>query len=211
MERKSESAPRRDAALTGNESPEAIGAYLRRQRSLRGISLEALHKATQIPLRSLERLEAGAFDNKPDGFVRGLVRTVAEALGLNPSETVARMLREAIVPDAAEGLGLFVRQHVFVLAALTVLLAAGLALWIASRGKEQATPSTVALPSRRDAVRDLWQRVEVKPLSPSEEKPKTNSSMPHSSSSAPQETQPGKSPTEQRAPSDATTPSRGDP
>jgi cytoskeletal protein RodZ len=46
-------------------------------------------------VRSLRRLEAGAFDHEPDGFARGFVRTVASALGLPPDETVARMLPEA--------------------------------------------------------------------------------------------------------------------
>ena len=71
-----------------------IGAYLRHQRELRGLTPEELARTTRIPLRSLERLEAGRFDDDVDGFVRGFVRTVAEALGLNPDETVARMLHE---------------------------------------------------------------------------------------------------------------------
>lgn len=77
--------------------PIPIGAYLARQRRLRGISLGELARLTCIPLRSLERLESGAFDETPDGFARGFVRTVASALGLDPDETVARMLPESAV------------------------------------------------------------------------------------------------------------------
>jgi len=73
---------------------EPIGGYLRLQRELRGISAEELASLTRIPLRSLARLEAGSFDNEVDGFVRGFVRTVAEALGLDPDETLSRMLTE---------------------------------------------------------------------------------------------------------------------
>jgi hypothetical protein len=73
----------------------SIGAYLARQRRLRGLSLDELARTTCIPLRSLERLESGAFDATPDGFARGFVRTVAVALGLDPDDTVARMLPEA--------------------------------------------------------------------------------------------------------------------
>ena len=73
--------------------PEAsVGVYLAQQRRLRGISLDDLSALTRIPRRSLERLEAGAFDRTPDGFARGFVRSVAEALGLDPNEAVMRLL-----------------------------------------------------------------------------------------------------------------------
>jgi len=79
-----------EAALAG----QPIGSYLRQQRELRGISRGELAAATRIPLRSLERLEGGFFDDNVDGFVRGFVRTVAEALGLDPDDTISRMLSE---------------------------------------------------------------------------------------------------------------------
>jgi transcriptional regulator with XRE-family HTH domain len=78
-----------------------IGEYLRRQRILRGMSAEELASITRIPLRSLERLESGQFDGETDGFVRGFVRTVANALGLDAEDAVSRMLREP-VPGARE-------------------------------------------------------------------------------------------------------------
>jgi transcriptional regulator with XRE-family HTH domain len=85
---------------SGSESFESrpIGEYLRRQRILRGMSAEELADLTRIPLRSLERLESGQFDGETDGFVRGFVRTVAAALGLDTDDTVARMLQE---PEAS--------------------------------------------------------------------------------------------------------------
>lgn len=162
MERKSETSARRSATLTDSEQPEAIGAYLRRQRCLRGISLAELHAKTQIPLRSLERLEAGVFDKKPDGFVRGLVRTVAGALGLDPSETVMRMLREAVVPEDATCIGAFVKQHILVLAAFILLLTVGFGVWLAMQSKKAASQTAPPIAYRPDAVRDLWQAVETK-------------------------------------------------
>ena len=80
--------------------PHSIGAYLAAQRRLRGISAQQLAAQTRIPLRSLERLESGCFDTEVDGFVRGFVRTVAEALGLDPDETLNRALEE---PGQASG------------------------------------------------------------------------------------------------------------
>ena len=81
---------------TGSPELHSIGAYLAAQRDLRGISLEELAQLTRIPLRSLARLESGTYDGVTDGFVRGFVRTVAESLGLEPGDTVARMLCEPL-------------------------------------------------------------------------------------------------------------------
>ena len=101
----SEAAP---LAAEASEVPEAsaaqdsIGRYLAGQRKLRDVSLDELSTLTRIPRRSLERLESGAFDSNPDGFARGFVRTVAEALGLDPDEAVMRLMREPDEEEAAE-------------------------------------------------------------------------------------------------------------
>jgi hypothetical protein len=73
------------------------------QRELRGITRKELCQQTQIPLRSLERLETGAFDGLDDGFVRGFVRTVADALGLDLDDTLARMSPEPTSPTDSAG------------------------------------------------------------------------------------------------------------
>lgn len=89
---RSPSVPGSDPETSAPTRP--IGDYLRRQRVLRGITIEELSELTRIPLRSLERLERGQFDGEADGFVRGFVRTVALALGLDADDAVARMLQE---------------------------------------------------------------------------------------------------------------------
>jgi len=76
------------------DEPFSIGGYLQAQRKIRGIDLEELSVRTRIPMRSLTRLEAGAFDGDPDGFVRGFVRTVSDGLGLDADDTMMRMLAE---------------------------------------------------------------------------------------------------------------------
>lgn len=86
--------PEGAALSAGPEAAERIGAYLARQRKLRGVSLDELESLTRIPKRSLERLESGVFDDDRDAFVRGFVRTVALALGLDAADAVARMLPE---------------------------------------------------------------------------------------------------------------------
>jgi Helix-turn-helix domain len=154
----------------------SIGEYLKRQRLLRGITVEELSATTRIPLRSLERLEAGYFDGVSDGFVRGFVRTVALALGLDADSTVARMLDE---PAASQwdrnGAGLWHKQALAV-SALVVVTA--LSLWILRAGWNLLVGGPGAA-SRREVV--VWHdpvhrlaleqagRIESAPLAPGTE------------------------------------------
>lgn len=110
---------------------------------------------TRIPQRSLERLESGAFDRQPDGFARGFVRTVAAAIGLDPDDTVARMLEEPVASPLA---GWPDPRRLFaVLGGLLVLLC--VVLLIVWGSEEAAAPGKAPAPERvlvrRDAVRAL--------------------------------------------------------
>jgi cytoskeletal protein RodZ len=156
------------------EGEPGIGGYLASQRKLRGISLDELAGLTKIPRRSLERLESGAFDANPDGFVRGFVRTVAAALGLDPDESVMRLMREpdweadeAPAPPQVPGTRLA--------RAAAAVVAAGLlagAIWLAvawlSAPPEPAAPPLVL---RRDPVRELVTEAAPAPPAPEAERP----------------------------------------
>lgn len=122
----------RPAAGSAETGPEAIaagrprasiGAYLRLQRELREISIVQLADRTRIPLRSLERLEAGAFDRDIDGFVRGFVRTVALALGLDADDTISRMLEEPVFEATSGGRRRLARHPALLAAAVAAALA----------------------------------------------------------------------------------------
>ncbi|MCH8889775.1 MAG: helix-turn-helix domain-containing protein [Myxococcales bacterium] len=154
------------APLTGGTGPLAegeargcafsIGAYLARERRLRRISIGELAELTKIPPRSIERMEAGAFDGNPDGFVRGFVRAIALALGLDPEEAVMRMLGEpADLAEAGEAPALRLdRRHLAIFGLLVATVGLGLAIW----GWASRAPSADDMPKivyRRDAVRAL--------------------------------------------------------
>ena len=151
-----------DAGLTG-ERAEAIGAYLKRQRRLRGIALEELAATTRIPLRSLQRLETGAFDREPDGFARGFVRTVAVALGLPPDETVARMLPEASDDDLRRGRRRELGRRALVAGGVLALVLLGVLVWSGARVLPTGwTHPRDELHVRRDAVRALAEEQRAK-------------------------------------------------
>jgi hypothetical protein len=140
-------------AVGAGESREPIGRYLAQQRKLRGIDLDEIAARTRIPRRSLERLEAGAFDHSPDGFSRGFVRTVAEAIGLDPDDAVARMMPE---PDAQVRGGPRWGRVAGALGGLAALVLG--VLFVADRVLAPAASpaeSAAGLPLRRDYVREL--------------------------------------------------------
>jgi cytoskeletal protein RodZ len=67
-----------------------FGEHLRREREMRGVSLEEITAATRIGTRFLEALEQEAWDRLPGGvFNRGFVRTVARFLGLEEESLLA--------------------------------------------------------------------------------------------------------------------------
>ena len=67
-----------------------FGDRLRREREMRGVSLEEISTATRIGTRFLEALESEQWDRLPGGvFNRGFVRAVARFLGLDEEDLVA--------------------------------------------------------------------------------------------------------------------------
>lgn len=67
-----------------------FGENLRRERELRGISLQEISSTTKISVRSLELLEAEEFSKLPGGiFIRSFIRSYANYLGLDEEQVMA--------------------------------------------------------------------------------------------------------------------------
>jgi cytoskeleton protein RodZ len=61
-----------------------FGENLRREREMRGVTLEEISEATKISIRFLEAMENEAFSKLPGGiFTRSFIRTYARYLGLD--------------------------------------------------------------------------------------------------------------------------------
>jgi cytoskeleton protein RodZ len=68
----------------------AFGEKLRREREMRGVTLDEISESTKISRRHLESLEKEDFDSLPGGiFNRGFVRAYARFLGLDEEQAVA--------------------------------------------------------------------------------------------------------------------------
>jgi cytoskeletal protein RodZ len=143
----------------------SVGEYLARQRRMRGISVDELSELTRIPRRNLERLESGAFDDQPDGFARGFVRTVALALGLDPDEAVMRLMpepEEDTLPPETDPRELAARFVVVALLAGIVLLTWKVgSVWLSASGEDEpeAPPPTTF---RLDAIGELAREADAR-------------------------------------------------
>ena len=81
----------------------AFGERLRRQREMRGVSLEEISKSTKIGTRSLKAIEDEDFEKLPGGiFNKGFVRAYARFLGLDEEQIVGDF-EEAWSAYEAEG------------------------------------------------------------------------------------------------------------
>ena len=67
-----------------------FGEHLRREREMRGVSLDEIAAATRISTRFLEAIEKDQWDQLPGGvFNRGFIRSIARFLGLDEESLVA--------------------------------------------------------------------------------------------------------------------------
>jgi cytoskeleton protein RodZ len=75
------------------QEPGSFGAWLRRQREMREISLRDVADRTKISLRYLEAMEEDRFDALPAPvFAKGFLREYARYVGLSPDEVVNHYL-----------------------------------------------------------------------------------------------------------------------
>jgi cytoskeleton protein RodZ len=83
----------------------SFGERIKRERELRGVSLEEIAESTKIGKRNLEALETENFDKLPGGiFNKGFVRAYAKYLGLDEDQAVTDFL--AAENAAASGIRL---------------------------------------------------------------------------------------------------------
>jgi hypothetical protein len=75
---------------------DTFGEHLKREREMRGVSLDEIAAATRIATRFLQAIEDEQWDQLPGGvFNRGFVRAVARYLGLDEENTVAEYVSAA--------------------------------------------------------------------------------------------------------------------
>jgi cytoskeleton protein RodZ len=72
-----------------NENMQTVGAYLKKNREMRGISLEEIASSTKININILSYLETDRFDKLPAPvFVKGFIKTYLKYLDVDAKEAV---------------------------------------------------------------------------------------------------------------------------
>jgi cytoskeleton protein RodZ len=135
-----------------------FGEYLRREREMRGVSLEEISAATRISIRFLHAIESEELSKLPGGiFTRSFVRTYARYLGLDEERVLAdcqlagRQKPEVdirrITANRARSNSAAARTRVIGLLVAGVLLAGGYALFRHSRRvREQRSSTPMVIP-----------------------------------------------------------------
>jgi cytoskeleton protein RodZ len=92
------------AALERIEMLRLVGRELLEARLARSLTIEQLHNQTLVPPHQIEALESGRVEQLPeDVYVRGFIRRMAHALGLDGAALIASIpepdLSKAVVPS----------------------------------------------------------------------------------------------------------------
>jgi cytoskeleton protein RodZ len=145
----------------------AFGDRLRREREMRGITLDEITESTKISRRHLEALEGEHFDQLPGGvFNKGFVRAYAHFLGIDEDQAVADY--SAAVheqPEPEDKFPLEIHEEpdpdlnprrsylplAFAVAALVGVLV-GYAFWIKSKPHATEATATTPQPSQQSSV-----------------------------------------------------------
>lgn len=165
----------------------AFGDRLRREREMRGITLEEITESTKISRRHLEALEGEHFDQLPGGvFNKGFVRAYARFLGIDGDQAVADYSAASNEqPEPEDKFPLEIHEEpkralnsrrsplplTFAIAALVGVLV-GYAFWVKSRPhtNESAVASTQhATPAAATTARPV-----DTPVSPAESAPRAS-------------------------------------
>lgn len=129
----------------------SFGENLRREREMRGVTLDEISAATRIGLRFLEAIEAEDFSKLPGGiFNRSFVRAYAKYLGLDEEHVLAEYMLVASPPEDLNLRRLNVakpapspdvsRSSIVTLGVAAALLIGGYALYRYSRRAVETTP-----------------------------------------------------------------------
>ncbi|MGD2245991.1 MAG: DUF4115 domain-containing protein [Candidatus Aminicenantes bacterium] len=78
----------------------SLGQDLRRERELRGISLEEISNSTKISLKQLEAVEQDRLDDLPGGFfIKAILKAYANSIGLEEDAVMNKYYEESLLQE----------------------------------------------------------------------------------------------------------------
>jgi len=190
---------------------DTFGESLKREREMRGVTLEEISAATRIATRFLKAIENEEWDQLPGGvFNRGFVRAVARYLGLDEESIVAEYTLvvgdrpsvpvwtgspPAVAPDQPWLAWIIATVVVLVLLAGSWFGVRRFFVWRAKRSAQAAMVTAAPSPTSTDATQQA----------PGDPNPPDNATLPSGGPDAPSGTSP--SPADLTSPTPATSPS----
>ncbi len=136
-----------------------VGQELLRVRLERSLTIEQLHNQTLVPPRQIEALELGRIELMPeDVYVRGFIRRIARALGLNGEELVASIpepdLSKSAVPSWYNSITVpgFQINSIHLYLGYTALIA-GAVSGLSLMSNKQSSPGVSAAPEPAGSAR----------------------------------------------------------
>jgi cytoskeleton protein RodZ len=186
-----------------------FGENLRREREMRGVSLEEICDATKISVRLLRAVEADQFEKLPGGiFTRSFIRAYAKYLGLDEETVMAEF--QLVSPASAQpaDLGRIGQQRpaqanegsragIIGLVVALLMLSGGFAYYHYARRAPKAAPNEVRQvpkPSSSASASTLQPQPPASAAIPGGAAAATTSSAPQASPKGLQEATPANSP-----------------
>ena len=142
----------------------SFGERLRREREMRGVSLDQIVATTKIGRRLLLALEEEQFDLLPGGiFNKSYVKAYAKCIGINEDEAVAEYMQAA--NEAPPDTRVIAQQHasihsnrpmqrsgfpVLPVLILLVVIAGGIGGWKVYQDRQNDRPKRAAIPANPD-------------------------------------------------------------
>ncbi len=167
---------RKDPAKTDASKPkrESFGAYLKREREYRDITLKEISRTTKVQESILRALEEDQVDSLPSiVFVKGFLRAYASYVGLNPTDIVLRY--ETFLRGEDDAAGERVGYHTLkqwglksIVFPLSLLLIMGIVLLIALP-RHRATETSTVLQQIVEPVASPPSEAEIDPPTVREE------------------------------------------
>ncbi len=157
------------AAQAREERLLEIGRILKQARAKKRLSLGQLHSLTLVPTHQITALETGQLNQLPeDIYIRGFIRRLGNALGLNGTELAASLPKDdpnrGVVPSwyhPMKDKGLYLQpSHLYLGYAAVMAGAMGGLAWVT----QQTTPEAVAQPVVPPAASLLSQAEKAAPV-----------------------------------------------
>ena len=168
----------------------SFGINLKRERELRGITLEEISNATKVSVRLLKAIEADRFDILPEGlFRKSFIKSYAKYLGMKEESVLQEynlsfQVNSSMVPNEEKTLRSGMssefswQRAVLIFAIVLIILTGGAIFWYFNAARVRSSSPSSASSSDHSETAIINQGVRTNTLRHIDAVAQTNSSLP---------------------------------